>query len=460
MMRSGQILFAAGMLCIGGCATRGNVELLESQLRKREDQLYAIQSQLDQTEGELTVAQKEVDTLRGQLAERGRPALLPEQLQSLSRVKEIQVNKLLTGGLDRDGQPGDDILNVVLVPQDEHGEPVRLPGSVELEVIDLSAPADSRQVGVWRFSSEEVAKQWPGGLSAGFQFQIPWHGRTASQNLLLHARFGTADGRQFDTSTDIRITPGQSVDAGSLAEQPLPPIPSQEAGAVPLAPEPGFFAGGAGETLEPSHPTKVLRVTDDEGIEQNPPIQRQSATERLTEEDFFPMEAPEPVMSPAAETDSQPGGLPEDSSRNRCRSPRSHPKSSRWNRRAIRRARRRPRRVFPCRKSPWTSWNSLPPLSRGNSRRTPTRPRVWRNSFPCGISAPPVLPCGKPPPTNPAIPNPASVGRQPHDFNERQDVFFTSAIMGLTRAPTGGWSARLSFQKHVLRRVMGFRRGS
>ena len=240
MMRSGPILFAAGMLCIGGCATRGNVELLESQLRKKEDQLYAMRSQLDQTESELGVAKKEVETLRGQLVKRGQPALLPEQLQSLFRVKGIQVNKLLTGGLDRDGRPGDDMLNVVLVPQDEHGEAVKLPGSIELEVIDLSAPANSRQVGVWRFSSEEVAGQWQSGLSSGFQFRIPWHGRTASQDLLLHARFATADGRQFDTSTDIRITPGQSVDAGSLAEKPLPAIRSQEAARFPWLPNPIF----------------------------------------------------------------------------------------------------------------------------------------------------------------------------------------------------------------------------
>ncbi len=284
MMRSGQILLAAGMLCIVGCAMRGNKELLETELRHQEDQLYAMRSQLDQTESELKVARKEVETLRGQLAERGQPALLPEQLQSLFRVKGIQVNKLLTGGLDRDGLPGDDMLNVVLVPQDEHGEAVKLPGTVELEVIDLAAPKASRQVGVWRFESEEVAKQWQSGLSSGFQFRIPWQGNSSSQDLLLHARFATADGRQFDTSTDIRITPGQTTPAGNIAENP-PEV-------VPLAPEPGNFADQSSGGIEGSHPTQVLRVSGDAGLNGKPQIRQLSASPGLTEDDFFPAEEP------------------------------------------------------------------------------------------------------------------------------------------------------------------------
>ena len=299
MMRSSQILLAAGMLCVAGCATRGNVDALETENRHQEEQLYAMRSQLDQTESELKVARKEVDTLRGQLAERGKPGLLPEQLQALFRVQGIQFNKLLTGGLDRDGLPGDDMLNVVLIPQGEHGEAIQLPGSVELEVIDLAAPETSRQVGVWRFASEEVAKQWQSGLSSGFQFCLPWKGKTASQELLLHARFATADGRQFDTSTDIRITPGQTVPAGNIAENP-PEV-------VPLAPEPGSFTDRSTGAIEGSHPTHPLRVSGAGGLNEKPPIRQLSASPGLTDGDFFPAEEP----ASTAETQSPPADLNE-----------------------------------------------------------------------------------------------------------------------------------------------------
>ncbi len=253
------------------------------------------------------MAKKEAETLRGQLAERGGPAVFPEQLQSLSRVKAIQINKLLTGGLDRDGKPGDDQLNVVLVPQDERGEPVKLPGTVELEVLDLAASPKARQIGVWRFTSQEVAAQWQSGLSSGFQFQIPWQGRSDSQNLVLHARLATADGRQFDTSTDVRITPGPAVGQTQIAEQSNP-----SANQVPLAPEPDLFAAEPGGAIESSHPAKALRMIGGDGLNEKPTIRQQSGTDGLTEDDFFPMAAPEPVGTTSVQTPALPSDASEE----------------------------------------------------------------------------------------------------------------------------------------------------
>ncbi len=205
MLRSSQILLAVLMLGGGGCATRGNVELLESQLRQQEDQLFAIRTQLETAETELRVAQKEVGALRVQLAKNGAPGLLPEQAQSLYRVTGIRVNKFFTGGLDRDNQPGDDLLNVVLTPHDEQGESVKLPGRLELEVLDLSAAEPARRLGVWHFPAEELAKLWHSGLTTGFQLRLPWQRQPSSEDLMVQARFVTADGREFGTSAEFRV---------------------------------------------------------------------------------------------------------------------------------------------------------------------------------------------------------------------------------------------------------------
>lgn len=210
MMKFGQILLAVLFLCQGGCASRGNVELLESQLRRQEDQLYAMRLQLAEAESDLSLAQREVQTLRKQVADRGEIALLPEQARSLFRVEGIRVNKFLTGGLDRDGEPGDDLLNVVLTPYDEDGETVKIPGELEVEAIDLSAPRSSPPLGVWRYSSEEVAERWQSGLTSGFQFRMPWQIVPTSPDIVLHARLTLADGRQFGTSAEIRVNPMQS----------------------------------------------------------------------------------------------------------------------------------------------------------------------------------------------------------------------------------------------------------
>ena len=204
----GMALWILGTL---GCATRGNVDVLESQLRKQEDQIFAIETQLSQSESELTLARREVQTLRVQLAERGKPTLLPEQSQLLHRLAGVRVQKYFSGGLDRDGVPGDDLLNVVVVPHDEDGETLKSPGELEIEAIDLSAPEGESQLGVWRFSSEEVAKHWHSGLTSGFQFRMPWQLPPASENVVLQARFRTLDGRQFGTSAEIRVTPNPEV---------------------------------------------------------------------------------------------------------------------------------------------------------------------------------------------------------------------------------------------------------
>lgn len=211
MLRSLPIGIAAWILSGLGCASRGNLEALESQLRRQEDQIYAVQTQLAQSESELALARKEAENLRVQLSERGHPTLLPEQSQLLNRITGVRVQRYFSGGLNRDGAAGDDLLNVVVVPHDEDGESLKWPGEVEIEAIDLTAPEDEQHLGVWRFSSEEVARSWQSGLTSGFQFRMPWQNPPASENIVLHARFRTLDGRQFGTSAEIRVTPDPEV---------------------------------------------------------------------------------------------------------------------------------------------------------------------------------------------------------------------------------------------------------
>lgn len=265
MLRSLPIGIAAWILSGLGCASRGNLEALEAQLRRQEDQIYAIQSQLTQSESELALARKEAENLRVQLSERGHPTLLPEQSQTLNRITGVRVQRYFSGGLNRDGAAGDDLLNVVVVPHDEDGESLKWPGEIEIEAIDLTAPEDEQHLGVWRFPSEEVARHWQSGLTSGFQFRMPWQNPPATENIVLHARFRTLDGRQFGTSAEIRVTPDPEVVARaksrrlanrtaetskshaappqSAAPTELPPLPESNAvipmkGASRLKPDP------------------------------------------------------------------------------------------------------------------------------------------------------------------------------------------------------------------------------
>ena len=200
------VLLAALALC--GCRTRGDVELLESRLRQQEDAIAEMQSELSRARNEFAAAARENDSLRTQLANRGHEVLLPEQADVVFRTASIEVNKLLSGGLDRDGAPGDDLLSVLVAPRDAGGELVKVPGDVRIEALDLALDGPRQRIGLWEFSSAEAAEHWHSGvLGTGYRFQLPWQQPPTSETLLVHARLVTIDGRQFDTTQEIRVTP-------------------------------------------------------------------------------------------------------------------------------------------------------------------------------------------------------------------------------------------------------------
>ena len=207
------------MLCLlatacCGCAARRPHDVVESRLRDQNHLLAETESKLSKTENELEIARKESDTLRQQLVADGKSPILPEQADALFRATGIKVNELLTGSLDRDDQPGEELLNVVLVPHDSDGEPIKLPGEIQIELFDLGQPSDQKNLGAWTYSAAESRDHWHTGfLSSGYLFRLPWQQPPRSPQVVLHARLKTADGRQFDTSATIDVaTPAQAAE--------------------------------------------------------------------------------------------------------------------------------------------------------------------------------------------------------------------------------------------------------
>jgi hypothetical protein len=209
-------------LALSGClGSRGNVELLEARLRQEQDRLLVYERQLAGTQGELQIARQEADILRGQLKDLGERPLPAEYTQSVFEVRGIQFNGLMTGGRNRDGQPGDDVLVAVVTPVDEHGDLVKLAGAIELEALDLTRPEAERVIARWTFSPEELRSNWRSGLfSAGYQFELPWPEPPRSEELLLHGRLVTADGRQFDASHTIKVKPAVAMAPPRKLEAP------------------------------------------------------------------------------------------------------------------------------------------------------------------------------------------------------------------------------------------------
>jgi hypothetical protein len=188
------------------CTTNNRTGVLEAKLRRQGEQIRQFEKELGDASSELKIAQRDADNLREQFASRGEKTLTSEQADSLYRVTSIRINDFLTGGLDKDGDKSHDELNVVIEPKDRDGETVKLAGRFEIELFDMSLSEPERHLGTWTYTIEEARTYWHRGLlGAGFKFQLPWKRLPQNKELLLHARMTTADKRQFDTTSTVRI---------------------------------------------------------------------------------------------------------------------------------------------------------------------------------------------------------------------------------------------------------------
>lgn len=194
-------------MCGSGCASRGNIEVLESALRQQEDRAAGLQQELAAAQNELQISQNEVSRLRTQLAEAGQQTHSPEHFENEFKAVGLRFNAYLTSGVDRDGHPGDEILSVLLYPHDEQGGLVKLPGTIELRAVDLGAPEGQQEVGMWTFNPAQTKEAWHSGfLAAGYLFEEGWQRIPQGSNITLYARFKTIDGRQFEAIQPLKVT--------------------------------------------------------------------------------------------------------------------------------------------------------------------------------------------------------------------------------------------------------------
>ena len=204
-MRIALTWMSALLLC--GCLGRGNADLLQARLREQQQHLAEVERQKETAVAELERSHRESEMLRAELDRSGKRVMAAEYTESLVRASKLQINSLMSGGLNRDDQPGDDSLVAYVSLVDEDGEVIKLPGIVELSLFDPTRPEPSRQVGQWRFTSEECRKKWTRGLTgAGYQFTVPVEQTIEHDQLVLHAKLTTADNRTFDATQLIRFT--------------------------------------------------------------------------------------------------------------------------------------------------------------------------------------------------------------------------------------------------------------
>ncbi|MCG8586340.1 MAG: hypothetical protein MI757_16655 [Pirellulales bacterium] len=123
-------------------------------------------------------------------------------------VREVRLHTVLTGGIDRDGLPGDEGIQVVIEPLDADGKVVAATGEIAIALMDHTLPAGKQRLAFWTFDADKAASESrSGGLSKGLSFDLLWGSNRypAHRELDVYVRYTTSDGRQLDTRGKVRV---------------------------------------------------------------------------------------------------------------------------------------------------------------------------------------------------------------------------------------------------------------
>lgn len=210
-----RLVLLGGIACLAtGCRaiTRSPYDQIEAELRTRERELAEAKAQL-QNSKQLNDAYAR--TPRG--PDCGDAAPAPYQ-----PIKEIVLGSG-TGGADNDDQPGDEALQVVLVPRDGDGSAVKVPANVTVFAFEVAKNGTKAAIGRWDVPPDTLRRNWKGGLfSTGYYLTMQWDQLPAYDRVKLLVRMQTLDGRVFEAEREITVRVMPNGGAG-MRENCLPP---------------------------------------------------------------------------------------------------------------------------------------------------------------------------------------------------------------------------------------------
>lgn len=160
-----------GVLSLIGCAPDNTIEL-RRQVEKLNDQLAETKRTIAARENTIAEQRKQLASAR---------ALTDDELQFLFTPQRIQIGRL-SGGFNRDNQPGDDGVVVYLSPIDQHGDVVKAAGDIRIELFDLEN-ADEPLLGTYLFSGRDAADLWYGAFGTlHYTLHCPWQADRTPRN--------------------------------------------------------------------------------------------------------------------------------------------------------------------------------------------------------------------------------------------------------------------------------------
>jgi hypothetical protein len=228
------------LLFLAGCRNC-NCDLLEAELRTRENELRDLKIEMSRAGACNEAYQREIQNLH-QLPS---PKVTVEAASSVAAVKQINLGRQ-TGGYDNDDCPGDEALQVVVEPVDADGSVIKAPGKLYVEAIEITSEGIKIPLCFWEVPPDQLRRTWKTGLlSTGYYEVLPWKSWPSQTKIRVVARLTLADDRVFEAEKDvtIRLTALER-------RKPLPAAPVIEV--APNAPTPGLLPGPWIESKAPT----------------------------------------------------------------------------------------------------------------------------------------------------------------------------------------------------------------
>ena len=124
-----------------------------------------------------------------------------------SQVDCITLNRLLFGGWDMDGRPGDEGIFLLVEPRDTEGRFVPAAAPLSVVVLDRGLAGPAARVARWDLTAEQVStlfRRMPTG--EGIYLELPWPGTPpVHSHLHLFVRYTTRDGRKLEANRELDI---------------------------------------------------------------------------------------------------------------------------------------------------------------------------------------------------------------------------------------------------------------
>jgi hypothetical protein len=183
------------------------VAVLATGCRSGSDKRYdLLEAELRTRERELADAQAELNSVRA-IRQMQLPACPPDGVTvgrgPLARDISLGIG---TGGYDADGKPGDEGLQVILVPKDDDGSALKIPGRLVVAAYGVARDGTKSPIGLWEIPPEKLRVYWQTGLlSTGYKLALQWHQAPATEKVRVVAQLTSLDGKVYETDKDITV---------------------------------------------------------------------------------------------------------------------------------------------------------------------------------------------------------------------------------------------------------------